>query len=394
MELSGRISAVSPSATIAMAARAAQMRAEGEDVVNFGAGEPDFDTPQFVKDACIAALQAGDTKYTPRKGKELQAAVARKLARDSGLQYESDQIVMSFGAKYALYVACQALVSDGDRVLIPAPYWTSYPEMVKLAGGTPVFLPTTLQDEFKIGPDQLRRQAANAKVFILSSPSNPTGVTYTPSELAALAEAILETDCIVFSDETYEKLVYGDTKFVSFAALEPSLPQRTMTFNSLSKTYSMTGWRLGWAAGPKEVIAAMRRFASHATTNPVSFVQAGGLAAYTTPEADETIEAMRREFERRARHMAERLNAIDGVVCVPPTGAFYCFPDVSAHYGRAIGGVEVTDSLSFCRAALEAGRIAIVHGAAFGEDRCVRLSFATSMEAIDEGLDRLERLLA
>lgn len=394
MKLSERIVSVPPSATIAITARAQQMKSEGIDVVSFGAGEPDFDTPQFIKDAAIAALQAGDTKYTPRSANALKQAIADKLARENGLHVGTDQVIVTFGGKHALYAACQGLLGPGEKVLIPAPYWVSYPQQVTLAGAEPVPLATSRERDFKITPDQLLAAADGAKVLILNSPSNPTGVTYTPQELAAIADAVLQTDLIVFSDEIYEKLIYGETRFVSFASLDDRLPERTITFNGLSKTFSMTGWRLGWAAGPKDAIDAMGRLLSHETTNPVSFAQAGALAAYTSPQAPETVEAMRREFQRRGTHLAARLNAIDGVECVPPTGAFYCFPDVSAHYGRSIAGVEVAGSADFAKAALESVKVALVPGEPFGEDRCVRLSFATGMEQIDEGMDRLEKLLA
>ena len=396
MKLSQRISTVTPSATIAITTKAKQMQADGIDVVSFGAGEPDFDTPQFIKDAAKAALDEGDTKYNPRQGAAVQRAIAEKLRRENNLSFEADQIIVTFGGKHAIYDLCQVLVDPGDRVLIPAPCWVSYPEMVRLAGGEPVLLPSTV-GEFKVTPQQILDAAPGAKVLILNSPSNPTGVTYTPQELAAIARAVARTDLIVLSDEIYEKLVYGDMEFASFLNVAPAgsdLAQRTVLINGLSKTYSMTGWRLGWAAGPTDVISAMARLMSHETTNPVSFAQAAALAAYTDPAAPETVEAMRIEFEKRGRHMADRLNAIEGVTCAEPTGAFYCFPDVSSHYGRTFGAVDVTDSLSFARAALDEARVALVPGAPFGEDRCVRLSFATSMAQIDEGLDRLEKLLA
>jgi aspartate aminotransferase len=394
MQLSRRILAVPPSATIAITARAAKLQSQGVDVVSFGAGEPDFDTPQFIKDAAEAALDAGDTKYTPRSAQALKQAIVDKLARENDLHVQPDQVIVTFGAKHALFAACQAVLDPGDKALLPAPYWVTYPAQVQLAGGEPVALPTRREGGFRITPDQVRKAADGAKLLILNSPSNPTGVTYTPAELRAIAEAVLETDLIVFSDEMYEKLVYGETEFACFASLDERLAERTVTFNGLSKTFAMTGWRLGWAAGPADVIAAIGRVMSHETTHPVSFAQAGALAAYTSPEADEAVEAMRREFEKRGRHLAERLHALDGVECVPPTGAFYCFPDVSAHYGRSLGGVEVTDSTSFAQAALEAVGVALVPGKPFGEDRCVRLSFATSLEQIDKGLDRLEKLLA
>ena len=394
MKLSQRISAVAPSATIMITAEAKRMQAEGIDVISFGAGEPDFDTPQFIKEAAWSALQAGDTKYIPRCGLELEKAIAEKLARQNNVHVETGQIVVTFGAKQALYDAFQVLIDPGQKVLIPAPYWTSYPEMVRLASGEPVVLHTDREQDFKITPQQILESADEAKILIINSPTNPTGVTYTPEELGAIAEAVLKTDLIVFSDESYEKFVYGQVKFVSFAALDKRLLERTLTFNTLSKTYSMTGWRVGWAAGPAEVISAIRRLKGHENTNPVSFAQAGALAAYTSPEAPKAVKAMRQEFAKRCKHMAERLNAIGGVECIKPTGAFYCFPDVSAHYGRTLGGVEVRDSTSFAKAALEGAHVALVPGFAFGEDRCVRLSFATGTEQIDEGIDRLEKLLA
>jgi len=392
--LSQRISSVPASATIAITRRANQMNSEGIDVVNFGAGEPDFDTPEFIKSAAEAALRQGDTKYTPRTAAKLRQAVADKLARENGLTVTADQIVLTIGAKHALYAAFQAVIDPGEKVLIPSPYWVSYPQQVLLAGGEPVALPATREAGFKVTPQQILDAADGAKVLLLNSPCNPTGVTYTPEELAAIAEAVLQTDLIVFSDEIYEKLVYGGAKAVSFAALADGLPERTITFNGLSKTFAMTGWRVGWAAGPAEAIAAIGRLMSHETTNPVSFVEAGALAAYVTPESEAAVEAMRQQFEQRGRHLAERLNAIDGVECVEPTGAFYCFPDVSAHYGRTIGGMDVADSAGFAEAVLEAANVALVPGAPFNEDRCVRLSFATSTEQIDKGLDRLEKLLA
>ncbi len=394
MKLSQRVSMVGESATIAITAKAKKMRSEGIDVVSFGAGEPDFDTPEFIKDAAIAALAAGDTKYTPQRGSELLQAIADKLAGENHLQYATSEIIVTFGGKHALYDACQALIDPGDKVLIPAPYWVSYPEMVRLAGGEPVVLATDSAGGFKISPQQVLDAASDAKILIINSPSNPTSIAYTPDELKAIAEAVLQTDLIVFSDEIYEKLIYGDTEFVSFASLDERLRERTVVFNGVSKTFAMTGWRLGWLAGPEELIKAVGKIKSHETTNAVSFAQAGALAAYTSPQAAPIIEKMRREFEKRGAHMAERLNAINGVSCIPPAGAFYCFPDVSAHYGRRIGGVDVACSTTFARSALESAEVALVPGCAFGEDKCVRLSFATGMEQIDKGIDRLEKLLS
>ncbi len=393
MKLSDRINQVGASVTIGITAKAKQMQAEGIDVVSFGAGEPDFDTPEFIKAAAVEALEADDTKYTPRSAVKLRGAIADKLRKENALDYAADQVLVTFGGKHALYELMQILLNPGDKALIPAPYWVSYPEQVKLAGGEPVFLHAGRDQGFKITPQQVLDHADEAKLLILNSPSNPTGVAYTPEELKAVAEAVLQTDLLVISDEIYENLIYGDTTFVSFATLDDRLPERTVTVNGLAKSFSMTGWRLGWAAGPEEIIGGMKRLMSHETTNPVSFAQAGALAAYTDPRAADAIEEMRRAFEKRGTHMAERLNAIDGVECLPPAGAFYCFADFSAHYGRMLGSTEVTDSVSFANACLEEAKVALVPGGAFGEDACARLSFATGLAQIDEGLDRIARLL-
>lgn len=397
MRLSNRIQNVSPSATIAITTKAKELQAEGVDVVSFGAGEPDFDTPDFIKAAAKVALDGGDTKYNPRQGRVLLQAIADKLARENGLTFGLDQIVVTFGGKHAIYDVCQCLIDPGDRVLVPAPYWVSYPQMVRLAGGEPVIIPAAEEAGFKITPQQILDAADGAKALILNSPCNPTGVTYTPAELGALAEAVAQTDLIVITDEIYEKLVYGETEFRSFLNVIPEgsdLAERTVLVSGLAKTFSMTGWRLGWIAGPADLVKSVRKIMSHETTNPVSFAQAGAVAAYTHPDSASTVEGMRQEFERRGAHMAKRLRALPNVKCVEPTGAFYCFPDVSAHYGRTLGGQEVTDSMSFCQAALAAAGVALVPGSAFGEDRCVRLSFATALNQIDAGLDRLAEFLA
>ena len=393
MELSSRIKKVSPSETIAVTTRARQMKADGIDVVSFGAGEPDFDTPAYIKEACKKALDEGDTKYTPRAGAKLKAAIAEKLRKENGLEYKPEQVLVTFGGKHALFNAFQVLLEKADKVLIPSPYWVSYPEQVKLADGEFVAIPTGPEKGYKITPDDVLEHAKGAKILVMNSPCNPTSVTYSPDELKAIAQAVLKTDLIVFSDEIYEKLIYGDTKFVSFAALDSRLMERTITFNGVAKCFSMPGWRIGWAAGPLNVIKAMANLASHQTTDPVSFCQAATLAAYTDPQGPATIEAMRKEFEKRAQHMWKRLNAIKGLKCVQPTGAFYAFPDVSAHCGRTLGKIKVNGSLDFTAACLEEAKVALVPGRAFGDDRCVRLSFATSMEQIDKGLDRLEKLL-
>jgi len=394
MKLSNRIKNISVSPTIAIATKAREMKSAGVDVVNYGAGEPDFDTPSFIKNAAIKALEEGDTKYNPKKGRDLKKAIVEKLKKENGIDVEPSQVLVAFGGKHALYSAFQVTVDPGDKVLVPAPYWVSYPEQVKLAGGEPVILKSSPEAGFKIRPQQIRDHAADASVLILNSPGNPSGVMYSREELEAIAEVVLESDMSVFSDEIYEKLVYTDKEFVSFASLDKRLEERTLTFNGLSKAFSMTGWRLGWVAGPQNVISSMAKLLSQATTNPVSFAQAGALAAYIDPSSANEIEKMRVEFGKRGKHMMERLNNLAGVKCCRPEGAFYCFPDVSENYGRKLGNMNVTDSMSFAEAALESKQVAMVPGCAFGEDRCVRLSFATNMEQIDKGLDRLEEFLA
>lgn len=394
MKLTDRIKAVQPSATLAVTNRAKEMKAQGVDVVSFGAGEPDFDTPTFIKEAAKAGLDAGLTKYGPDAGiPELREVIAKKLTAENGLHVTAAQVTITAGGKHALYNAAQVLLQAGDKMLIPVPYWVSYPEFATLAGAEPVFIPTSPESHFKITPEQVLQYGAQpgAKVLVLNSPSNPTGVAYTPAELRAIGQAVLKTDLAVFSDEIYEKLIYGDTKFVSFGSLDPKLEERTLTFNGLSKTYSMTGWRLGWTAGPADVIKAMNTLMSQQVSNVPIFLQKAAVKAYTEPQTE--VEAMRVEFEKRGKHMHQRLNAITGIRCARPDGAFYCFPDVSAHYGKTLAGVHVKNSLDFAKAALEGVNVALVPGSAFGEDRCIRLSFATSMEQIDKGLDRIEKLL-
>lgn len=394
MKISQRAQSVPPSATIAVTARAKELKAEGVDVVGFGAGEPDFDTPQYIKDAAIKALTEGQTKYTAAAGiPPLKAAIAEKLKRDCNLTYSPDQVIVNLGGKHSVYEAMQAVLDPGDEVILPRPYWVTYPEAVKLAGAVAKVVETDKANSYKITPEQLKAAITpKTGMFVLNSPSNPGGFSYTPDELAALAKVLEGTDIYVMSDEIYEKLIYGDTKFVSFAALSEDAYNRTLTLNGFSKAFSMTGWRLGFTAGPLDVIKAMGRLQSHMTSNPVTFAQYAAIAALG-PEADGAIEAMRVEFEKRGKYMAERLNAMEGVECAEPTGAFYCFPDVSAHYGRTIGGAKIGDSMDLAKALLEQANVAVVPGLPFGCGDNVRLSFACSMEQITKGLDRLEKWL-
>ncbi|MCH8218171.1 MAG: pyridoxal phosphate-dependent aminotransferase [Planctomycetes bacterium] len=395
MKISQRAESVPPSMTIAVTARAKELKAQGVDVVGFGAGEPDFDTPQYIKDAAIEALKAGQTKYTAVAGiPELRKAIADKLKRDNGLDYSPDQVIVNVGGKHSVYEAMQAVLDPGDEVIIPTPYWVTYPETVTLAGGVNKIVETDQSSGYCLTPELLEAAITDKTVMlVLNSPSNPGGFTYSPAQLAALAKVLEGTDIYVMSDEMYEKLIYGDTQFVSFAALSEDAYQRTLTLNGLSKAFSMTGWRLGFAAGPLDVIKAMGRIQSPMTSNAVTFVQYAAVVALG-PESNDAIEIMRAEFEKRAKIMADRLNSIDGVRCAQPTGAFYCFPDVSAHFGRTIGDAQIKGSMDFAQALLEQRNVAVVPGVAFGCDNNVRLSFACSLEQITKGLDRLEAWLS
>jgi aspartate aminotransferase len=332
MKISKRARNVPPSATIAVTARAQELKAQGVDVIGFGAGAPDFDTPDYIKDAAIAALKAGKTKYTAAAGiVELRTAIAEKLRRENGLEYTPDQIIVNIGGKHSLYEAMQAVLDPGDEVILPAPYWVTYPETIKLAGAISVIVQTDSANSYKMTAAQLENAVTDkTAMVVINSPNNPGGFTYTPEELASLAKVLEGTDVMVLSDEIYEKLIYGDTKFVSFAALSEDAYNRTLTLNGFSKTFSMTGWRLGYAAGPLEVIKAMGRLQSHMTSNPVTFAQYAVLSAYK--DAGDVVEKMRVEFEHRGKYMAERLNSIKGIVCTQPTGAFYCFSPLWPNY--------------------------------------------------------------
>ena len=396
MKVSKRAELVPASATIAVDSRAKQMKAQGIDVVGFGAGEPDFDTPDYIKDAAIKALKAGKTKYTPACGTiELRTAIAAKLEKENGLKYKPEQIIVNIGAKHSIYMVMQAVLDEGDEVIMPAPYWVTYPETIKLAGAVAKVIETDIQNSYKITPQQLKKAITKKTVMlIMNSPNNPGGFTYTPGELAAIAQVLEGTKVMVLSDEIYEKLIYGRTKFGSFASLSEDAYNRTITVNGFSKAFAMTGWRLGYTAGPVDVIKAMDRLQSHMTQNPVSFAQDAGVAALNSPESGGTIEKMRIEFERRAKYMAERLNKIEGIKCPEPTGAFYCFPDVSKHYGRTINSVKINGSMDFAGALLEQVNVALVPGLPFGCDNNVRLSFACSLEQITKGLDRIAKWLS
>jgi aspartate aminotransferase len=393
MKVSKRAQAVPPSATIAVDSKAKQMKAQGIDVIGFGAGEPDFDTPDFIKESAIKALKAGKVRYTPAEGTlELRTAVAEKLKRDNNLTYAPEQVIVNIGAKHSIYAAMQAVIDPGDEVIMPCPYWVTYPETIKLAEGTMKVVETDPKNEFKMTAEQLKAALTKkTAMVVLNSPNNPGGFTYTPDELAALAKALEGTEVVVLSDEIYEKLIYGNTKFISFAALSADAYNRTLTVNGLSKTYAMTGWRLGYTAGPANVIKAMARLQSHMTQNAVTFTQDAAITALR--DTSDTIEKMRLEFEKRSKIIADLLGAIPGVVCPRPTGAFYAFPDVSKHFGRTIGGTKIAGSMEFAQALLEQANVAVVPGAPFGAPNNIRLSFACSIPNIEKGVNRIAEWL-
>jgi len=395
LPIARRVADIAPSMTLAVSAKAKQMKADGIDVVSFGAGEPDFRTPEPVCDAAVAAIRDGHHGYVvPSSGlPELKTAVADYLRRRCGLQYEPAQVVITCGGKHALFQACLATLQPGDEAVLPAPYWVSYPEMIRFAGARAVLVPASAREGFKISPQALADALSDrTRVVILNSPSNPTGVTYTRDELAAFADVLARRDVWVFSDEIYNELVYDGVDTCSFAAARDGLDHQTVTFGGASKTWAMTGWRIGWAAGPAHLIKAVGNLQSQSTSNPTCISQYAALAAVAG--SLEPVQKMREEFDRRRVYMVDRLAAMPGVECVRPQGAFYAFPDVHDAYERVLGaGVNEPRSVAFANKALEEAHVAVVPGAAFGDDRCVRLSFATGMDQITEGLDRLEKFL-
>jgi aspartate aminotransferase len=381
-KISQRAASLSPSLTLAVDSKAKQMKAEGIDVVGFGAGEPDFDTPQHIKDACAQALADGFTKYTPAAGiPELRQAIADKFKRENGLSYKASQIIVSCGGKHSCYNVIMATCEAGDEVVIPAPYWLSYPEMVKLAGATPVIIPTTDQTEFKVTPAQLRQAITpRTRLFILNSPSNPTGSLYTRDEIKALGDICVQKNVLIMSDEIYEKLVYDGAEHVSVAGLSPAHYEHTIITHGFAKAYSMTGWRLGYLAAPEPIAKAIDAIQSHSTSNPTSFAQKGAVAALNGPL--DHLKVWLAEYAKRRAYAHKRLNAIPGITCVNSRGAFYLFPNISRL------GLKSTD---FCARLLDEEKVAAVPGIAFGADEYIRISYATGMKDIEKGLDRLEK---
>ncbi|MCY3986435.1 MAG: pyridoxal phosphate-dependent aminotransferase [Candidatus Dadabacteria bacterium] len=391
MRLSERVKNLKPSATLTITAKAKSLRAQGVDIIGFGAGEPDFDTPENVKKEGVAAIKNGFTKYTAVGGiDELKDAIAAGLKKDHGLEYSRDEILVSCGAKHSIYNITQALFEAGNEVLIPAPYWVSYPDQVALTGATPVIMDTDERRDFKITPQQLQAEInERTRALILNYPSNPTGTTYSFQELEEIVGVAIDAGLIIISDEIYEKIIYADTEHVSVCSLGKRAKESTILVNGVSKSYSMTGWRIGYAAGDKSVIAAMAKLQGQSTSNPSSISQMAALEALRG--AQELLGKRAREFERRKNFIVKRLNEIPGFTCFDPKGAFYVFPSISSFVGKTYRDKKIDGSISFTEFLLEEAKVAVVPGIAFGKENHLRISYATSMENIEAGLNRIEK---
>jgi len=393
MTLSKRAQSISPSPTLGITARAKAMKAEGIDIIGFGAGEPDFDTPDHIKQEAIKALSEGFTKYTPTAGiPELKKAICDRFREDNGLDYEPSQVIVSCGAKHSIYNIIQVLCEEGDEVIVPAPYWVSYPEQVRVAEATPVIIDTDEKNSFKVTPDSLSEHISEkTKLLILNSPSNPTGTIYFREELEAIAKIVVEKGIWIISDEIYDKLLYDGLQYTSIASLGPEIKAKTLVVNGVSKAYSMTGWRIGYVAGDKEIIGAMSNLQDHSTSNPTSIAQRAALAALTGIQ--EPVKQMAVEFEKRRNYMVERLNNIPGISCLMPPGAFYAFANISGVLGKSCNGKVVNGSMDLTELLLVEAKVAVLPGSPFGADSYLRLSYATSMENIVAGLDRIEEMI-
>jgi aspartate aminotransferase len=390
MKLSSRISKIKPSPTLEITIKANALQAEGRDIISFGAGEPDFDTPAHIKAAAIRAIEEGFTKYTPVGGiDELKDAIIRKLKRDNQLRYKRSEIVVSCGAKHTLYNLIQVLFEKGDEVIIPSPYWVSYLDMVILSDAKPVILRTDVSQGFKIQPEQLEGVInRNTKAIIINSPSNPTGAVYTASELETIAKIVINKDILIISDDIYEKIIYNGLSFCNIASISERIKELTVVVNGVSKAYSMTGWRIGYAAGPEEIIAAITKLQSQNTSNPTSISQMAAIAALDGKQ--DNVIKMVAEFRKRRDMIVEKLNAIGGISCINPQGSFYVFPDVSALFKRSYHGRTIFNSADLAAYLLDEAGVAVVPGADFGHDHHIRLSFATSWGKIEEGLERIK----
>jgi len=391
--LSNRARSLKPSPTLAINAKAKAMQAQGIHVVSFGAGEPDFDTPANIKQAAIKAIEEGFTKYTAVGGiDELKDAVIQKFQRDNHVTYKRSQILISCGGKHSFYNLAQAIFDEGDEVIIPAPYWVSYPPMVALAQGTPVIVNTREKDDFKMLPEDLiKALTPKTKALVLNSPSNPTGSAYTKKDLEAIAEIAIAHNFFVISDEIYEKIVYDGFEFVSIASLGEEIRKRTIIVHGVAKTYSMTGWRIGYTAGPDEIVSAMSNIQSQSTSNPTSIAQKASVEALIGSQDE--VRKMVKAFAERRNYIIHRLNGMKGVSCTNPVGAFYAFPNFSSYYGKSYQGKKIANSTDLADYFLDVARVAVVPGGEFGADPFERLSFATSMENIKEGLNRIEEAL-
>lgn len=387
--LSNRASKIKPSPTLAIDAKAKAMKAEGVDIVSFGVGEPDFDTPDNIKEAAIKAIRDGFTKYTPVGGIDpLKDAIIEKFRKDNNLNYTRDEIIVSCGAKHSLYNIAQALFGPGDEILIPSPYWVSYPDQVVLNDAIPVFVKTYETDSFMVKTEAIESHITKkTKALILNSPSNPTGLTYNKKTLERIAEIVLKHNLYVISDEIYEKLLYDGVLHFSIASLDNDIKNKTIVVNGLSKAYAMTGWRIGYAAGPKEIIKAMTNIQSQSTSNPTSIAQKASVEALTGPQ--DFINTMLTEFDMRRKFLISELNSIPGMSCLTPTGAFYAFPNTSKIYGKSIDNRKISSSSNLALYLLEKAKVALVHGEAFGDDNYIRLSYATSIDEIKKGVERI-----
>jgi aspartate aminotransferase len=389
IKISKRVAELEESPTMAIMGKAKALRAEGHDIIGFTVGEPDFDTPENIKEAAKRAIDSGQTKYTAVGGiPELKEAIIEKFKRDNSLEYKPAEILVSCGGKHSIYNLCQAIIGPGDEVVIPAPYWVSFPPIVELAGGKAVIVETSDESGFKMSPEEFKGAITkNTKALILNSPSNPTGSAYTLAELTMIAEVALANDVLIISDEIYEKIVYDDFEFHSIASVSDEARKHTITLNGVSKEYAMTGWRIGYAAGDASVIAAMGKVQSQSTSNPTSISQWAAVEALSGPK--EAVEEMVEAFSRRRKLIVDGLNAIDGVTCLSPQGAFYAFPNVSSFYGKKGDGSIIKGSADLAAFLLDSVEVAVVPGIAFGSDAHLRLSYACSIEDIEEGLKRI-----
>ncbi|PLR99940.1 pyridoxal phosphate-dependent aminotransferase [Bacillus sp. T33-2] len=389
MQLAKRVRSLTPSSTLAITAKAKEMKEAGHDVIGLGAGEPDFNTPQHIIDAAVSSMNEGHTKYTPSGGlPALKKAIASKLKEDQGLDYALNEIIVTNGAKHGLYTLFQVILDQGDEVIIPIPYWVSYPEQVKLAGGVPVYVEGSETNGFKITAEQLRNAVtSNTRAVIINSPSNPTGMVYSREELEALGQVCLEHGILIISDEIYEKLIYSGNRHVSVAEISPELKRQTILINGVSKSHSMTGWRIGYAAGDRVIINAMTDLASHSTSNPTTTAQYGTIAAYTGSQ--QPVEEMRQAFEERLDIIFEKLTEIPGLSCIKPQGAFYLFPNVKE--ASALTGCKNVDE--FAELLLTEARVAVIPGSGFGAPDYIRLSYATSLEQLETAIERIKQFV-